>query len=139
MLEAWNQESRHAVHDRWQSQLRENLPVGVPVSEKDPSWPETFAEHECRQCLLCRYYCDLEGPLGMDWGACLKAGGQYDRQVVFEHWTCRDFENAPDAQAPHSEWYRIMAEAHDHMAADWELAGAADEQTGAPNVEGSSQ
>lgn len=113
MQEAWNKESHRIIHDRWQSQLRANLPIGIPVSERDPTWPETFASEidqpggderdECRQCLFCRYYCELEGPLGMDWGACLKAGGQYDRQVVFEHWTCQNFENAPDAQSPHAE------------------------------------
>lgn len=128
MLEAWNEDTRRITHGRWQSQLRNNLPIGVPVREDDPTWPDTFRSPvdeirdenlgECRQCLLCRYYCELEGPLGMDWGACLKPGGQYDRQVVFEHWTCRDFEYAPDSQSPRPDWYRLLADSHARMAAD---------------------
>lgn len=133
MQEAWNRETHRAIHDRWIEQLKMDLPTDVPVRVNDPTWPETIlanlldeevietepwdeALHQVRQCLFCRYYCDLIGDLGMDWGACLKAGGQYDRQVVFEHWTCRDFENSPDAQDAHPEYYRRMAESHEEMA-----------------------
>jgi hypothetical protein len=48
----------------------------------------------CFQCLHCRYYDPLDSPLGMDWGACVNPASQYDRQVVFEHWTCTKFEDA---------------------------------------------
>ena len=135
MLEAWNEDKRRIVHERWQAQLRDNLPIGVPVREDDPTWPETFSElpdqdlDQCRQCLFCRYYCELDGPLGMDWGACLKPDGQYDRQVVFEHWTCRDFEYAPDSQAPRPEWYRLLAESHATMGEGLaSIDGAASEE-----------
>jgi hypothetical protein len=44
-------EGRRQTHDRWTSV--------VPRSE----WHED-------QCLFCRFYLPLEGPMGADWGAC---------------------------------------------------------------------
>ncbi len=48
------------------------------------------------QCLHCRHYVELTGPLGADWGACTKAKSQYDGHLVFEHWTCRYYEIEED-------------------------------------------
>ena len=116
MQQAWNEERRHAIHQRWIGQLRANLPVGVPLADRGGPWPLTFCseyeevaedEDDCTQCMFCRYYAQLEGPHGYDWGACLKEGGQYDRQLVFEHWTCRDFEYTPDSQDSHIDWFRL--------------------------------
>jgi hypothetical protein len=98
---------QHDIHTRWIEQLRADLPEGVPTrGDPEQMWPATFGdmvdgkpEHRlgdgegyCFQCLHCRNYVPLEFPLGMDWGACVKEGGQYERQAVFEHWTCKDYE-----------------------------------------------
>ena len=133
MQDAWNRETHRAIHDRWIAQLKAELPIDVPTRLDDPAWPETIPTNllsdteadqladddprgEVRQCLFCRYYCELIGDLGMDWGACLKDGGQYDRHIVFEHWTCREFQNSPDAQDPHPEYYERLAKVHEDMA-----------------------
>ena len=127
MQDAWNEKRRHATHERWIAQLQMNLPAGIPLRQGTTDWPETFrSEYEtvaddepnCTQCLFCRYYAQLEGPLGADWGACLKRGGQYDRQLVFEHWTCGDFQDTPDSQDMHGDWQRLCVEAADHVAAE---------------------
>lgn len=96
---------RSKLHERWASQLSlANLPIGVPI-DRD-GWPATFGdmvdgkpvhrlddgEEYCFQCLHCRYYDELESPMGLDWGACNNPASQYDRTVVFEHWTCKEFE-----------------------------------------------
>ena len=39
-----------------------------------------------------RNYVELSGELGADWGACTNELSQYDGQLVFEHWTCREWE-----------------------------------------------
>lgn len=97
------------THDRWIRKLSGKLPVGVPVSERVGSrgqvWPVTFgvvregqAVHDldeddpeggmALQCLHCAHYIPLDGRMGMDWGACSNPDSEYDREVVFEHWTC---------------------------------------------------
>ena len=92
------------IHARWIGQLRDDLPAGVPLdAEASEKWPSTWgiesssdgtlqhtpvSEGTCLQCLFCRHYIPLETRLGMDWGACTNVLSQYDRQVVFEHWTC---------------------------------------------------
>ncbi|MDE3073974.1 MAG: hypothetical protein KGJ86_00975 [Chloroflexota bacterium] len=127
MQEAWNEERRHAIDQRWIEQLRANLPIGVPLADRGGPWPQTFRseyqevaenEDDCTQCMFCRYYAQLEGPLGYDWGGCLKEGGQYDRQLVFEHWTCCDFEYAPDSQDFHTDWLRLALSAAEEFEAD---------------------
>jgi hypothetical protein len=92
------------VHARWIAKLRERLPDNVPPSDSDPAWPETFGnlvnckprhgEHPdyTLQCGGCRYYIRLDGAHGADWGACSCPSSEYDRTVVFEHWTCAHFK-----------------------------------------------
>lgn len=95
------------VHPRWIEQLQANPPEGVPVeieSVRGLPWPATFGDYDesagathrpesdqgdgyCLQCGGCRFYLTLDG----DWGGCSLAGGQYDRQLVFEHWSCNGF------------------------------------------------
>ena len=48
-------------------------------------------EGMCMQCLQSRYYVELSGELGADWGACTNELSQYDGRLVFEHWTCREW------------------------------------------------
>ena len=63
------------IHSRWIARLAAGRP---PLADSD-------------QCGGCRYYVQLRGTLGMDWGACTNAESEYDRQCVFEHWTCLSF------------------------------------------------
>lgn len=113
MKEDASKARRSALHDRWATALTENLPIGVPAEVTrtavgERPWPATFGDmidgkpvHRadqgqgyCFQCLHCRYYLPLDGRLGADWGACSSAASQYDRQVVFEHWTCPEYEES---------------------------------------------
>lgn len=94
------------VHPRWIEQLIANLPEGVPLNPErsagERPWPATFGDYDeekgaihmadegpgfCHQCGGCRFYLTLNA----DWGVCSLPGGQYDRQAVFEHWTCKGF------------------------------------------------
>lgn len=79
------------THERWIRSLRKTWPEGVPAQDLQP-WPDTQRGGGVKQCLHCAHYVELEGALGSDWGACSNAASQYDRQVVFEHWTCKEFE-----------------------------------------------
>lgn len=98
------------IHRRWISQLEQKLPDGVPLdaelATKGHPWPETFGDYDketgalhggpdgcCLQCLHCRFYVTLDGIMGMDWGACTNKVSQYDRQLVFEHWTCKEYRS----------------------------------------------
>ena len=95
-------------HDRWIKRLRKTWPEGVPEEQPEPGekrppgrvepWPDTWRDPEmgAMQCLHCRHYVELTGPLGADWGACTKAESQYDGHLVFEHWTCRYYEIEAD-------------------------------------------
>ena len=44
------------------------------------------------QCLFCRFYLPLEGPMGADWGACANPASPRDGTVTFEHDHCDAFE-----------------------------------------------
>jgi neutral trehalase len=91
------------THDRWIRRLCRTWPEGVaarqsesgegPNSKSVEPWPETWRDPEgmAMQCLHCRYYVELSGELGADWGACINEFSQYDGQLVFEHWTCREW------------------------------------------------
>ena len=50
------------------------------------------------QCLHCRYYVELTGEPGTDWGACTGEESQHDGQLVFEHWTCRNWAEEEEAE-----------------------------------------
>jgi hypothetical protein len=90
------------VHARWISRLRRTWPEGVPayrpepgeaeVSGQEEPLPETWRDELVKQCLHCRYYVELSGELGLDWGACTNELSQYYGQLVFDHWTCREWE-----------------------------------------------
>ena len=107
----------HDLHERWLRKLSSNLPEGVPLSPhpnylNDP-WPVTFGRYEgegaihhedgseALQCISCVYYTPLEGELGQDWGACTNPRSQYDRECVFEHWTCKHY--SPTYADPHPD------------------------------------
>jgi len=91
------------LHERWIRRLCRTWPEGVPARQPEPGeavvsgpvepWPETWRDPEgmAMQCLHCRYYVELSGELGADWGACTSELSQYDGQLVFEHWTCREW------------------------------------------------
>jgi hypothetical protein len=97
------------THDRWIRRLCRTWPEGVPARQPEPGeaavaspvepWPETWRDAEgmpdpegmCMQCLHCRHYVELSGELGADWGSCTSELSQYDGQLVFEHWTCREW------------------------------------------------
>jgi hypothetical protein len=98
---------RTGIHDRWIGRLRQKLPEGVPQDANTrESWPATFGDKDADgramhkphggdytfQCGGCRFYICIEGPLGADWGVCGNARSEYDRQAVFEHWTCKEFK-----------------------------------------------
>lgn len=55
---------------------------------------EDGTETHCFQCMFCRHYVPLEGSIGADWGACTNPSSEYDRRCVFEHWTCKGFQEA---------------------------------------------
>ncbi|OGO55822.1 MAG: hypothetical protein A2V85_07470 [Chloroflexi bacterium RBG_16_72_14] len=65
--------ARSAIHKRWIEK--------TPRSE----WHED-------QCLFCRFYLPIEGPMGSDWGACANPVAPRDAQVTFEHDHCDAFE-----------------------------------------------
>lgn len=48
------------------------------------------------QCLFCRYYIPLAGPLGEDWGVCSNAVSPFDAQLMFEHEGCDQYSPADD-------------------------------------------
>lgn len=89
------------THDRWIRRLSRTWPKGVPATEmgelapgvvaRVEPWPETWRDELVKQCLHCESYVKLSGPLGSDWGACKNELSQYDGQLVFEHWTCREW------------------------------------------------
>jgi len=97
------------AHVRWIKRLCRTWPEGVPAWQPEPDEapvsgrieprPEIWRdlkgmpdpEGMCMQCLQCRYYVELSGELGADWGACTNELSQYDGQLVFEHWTCREW------------------------------------------------
>ena len=78
-------ERRHAdaCHERWSKRLNRNQ--GAPYYLD--AW---YAE----QCLVCRHFVPLDGPLGEDWGACTNPASIFDRTVMFEHDGCHQFERA---------------------------------------------
>jgi hypothetical protein len=94
------------AHDRWIRRLRTTWPEGVPAQEPaalEPGvsgpvepWPETWRDEMVKQCLHCLYYVELSGDLGADWGACTNELSQYDGDLVFEHWTCREWSEERD-------------------------------------------
>lgn len=50
------------------------------------------------QCLHCRYFIPLDGPLGADWGVCANEASDSDGRLVYEHDHCDAFEplDGPD-------------------------------------------
>lgn len=45
-----------------------------------------------QQCMLCRFYVSLRGPLGYSWGVCANATSPHDGTLVFEHAGCKQFK-----------------------------------------------
>ena len=77
------------THDRWarrfeQRELFGRSSTAAPVDGIVP------------QCMLCRYYVPLAGPLGEDWGACTNAASAHDSTIMFEHDGCAAFAPAED-------------------------------------------
>jgi hypothetical protein len=98
----WENHDMGDSHERWIRRLRRTWPEDVPARQPEPGetpsgvepWPETWRDPEdaAMQCLHCRFYVELTGELGADWGACTSEQSQYDGQLVFEHWTCNYWE-----------------------------------------------
>jgi hypothetical protein len=63
---------RRLTHDQWA--------VHVPRTAWHPD-----------QCLFCRFYLPVEGPLGDDWGACANPASPRNATVTFEHDHCDAF------------------------------------------------
>ena len=92
------------IHDRWIRRLRRTWPEGIPAATDENGtprtrpvepWPDTFRDDYVKQCLHCKHYVQLSGELGYDWGVCTSEQSQYDGQLVFEHWTCAEWVEAP--------------------------------------------
>jgi hypothetical protein len=90
------------THERWIKKLRQTWPTGVTAGlfvippdaarySPEP-WPESERDDYVKQCLHCANYVPLSGQLGSDWGACQSENSQYDGSLVFEHWTCMQWE-----------------------------------------------
>lgn len=99
------------IHERWITNLITDLPEGVPTEtmKNGDVWPLTFGDIDnrgravhgrkalrCLQCGGCARFVPLEGTIGMDWGACTHPESQYDKRVVFEHWSCKYFDDGGD-------------------------------------------
>ena len=53
---------------------------------------EDFSTHAELQCLNCRFYVELAGPLGADWGVCCNPRSPAKAQLRFEHMGCKEHE-----------------------------------------------
>lgn len=107
------------IHHNWIKDLSNNPPEGVPLTrtnyQGDP-YPITEGDrvdgevvhnengNYMFQCMDCVHYWNLEGRLGGDWGACSNPESQYNRQVVFEHWTCKQHEYGANGVNNTSYW-----------------------------------
>lgn len=56
---------------------------------------------EGRECMGCRFYVSLRGPLGMDWGVCSNPLSRYDGRLCFEHDGCDKWKTVPYGKAVH--------------------------------------
>ena len=72
-IDATEQERRD-IHARWSAHRNR------------PDWHPD-------QCLFCRFYLPLDGPLGLDYGACANRASPFDGRVMFEHDGCEAFEH----------------------------------------------
>jgi hypothetical protein len=61
--------------------------------------PDYRDEWYGEQCLHCRFYVPLDGPLGEDYGACTNAVSPFDGRVMFEHDGCEAFDAAGNEDA----------------------------------------
>lgn len=86
-------EERHACHKRWCETGRATPPEGTK---------ERQMADDAKQCGFCAFYIPITSDLGMDWGACGNAKSPHDGKVVFEHFTCLQYEfrPAPDEEKP---------------------------------------
>ncbi len=68
-------------HQRWFERRNRNQDDS---SYKDNWWAQ--------QCVQCRFFIPLTGPLGHDFGACTNYLSKYDQRVMYEHDGCDSFE-----------------------------------------------
>lgn len=77
---------QRAIHDRWRERKNRD--------QDDPAYRD---EWYSEQCGACRHWLPLRGALGDDYGGCTSARSPCDKQVMFEHDGCHEFE-------PNGEW-----------------------------------
>ncbi len=76
---------REACAERWASDQNRRM------------YAEAYKEEWfMQQCLLCRYYVPLAGPLGDDFGVCSNEKTAFDGRVRFEHDGCDGFSPPVD-------------------------------------------
>ncbi|MER5966809.1 DUF3027 domain-containing protein [Streptomyces sp. NPDC002057] len=68
------------AHGRWSRLLNR--------STGDPGYRDEWFDEQCGGC---KFWVALSGELGLDWGACARAGSPFDGQVRFEHDGCERF------------------------------------------------
>ncbi|MFD7893494.1 DUF3027 domain-containing protein [Streptomyces sp. NPDC059743] len=73
------------VHERWLRLLNR--------STGEPGYRDEWFD---KQCGGCRFWIALSGELGLDWGACTRAGSPFDGWVRFEHDGCERFSARDD-------------------------------------------
>jgi hypothetical protein len=84
---------RQATHNRWMDgKVQRNR--DIDSSEYDEKW-ETWSQ---QQCFMCQFYVQLEGQLGMDWGACTNELSAFDGCIMYEHDGCEHFSFAEDEE-----------------------------------------
>lgn len=66
-----------STHERWITKLRNSY-----------KWDSGNLADEHKQCEFCKFYVEVSGDLGMDWGVCINEESPHDMQVVFEHFGC---------------------------------------------------
>ena len=66
--------------------------VALPTPEEHQG--QAFYEF---QCYGCRFYHELAGDRGMDWGVCFNPASPYAGRVKFEHQGCAAYEQDDDA------------------------------------------
>lgn len=76
---------RTKCHLRWTTQLNRD--------QNSPGYPDKWMEE---QCLFCRYYMPLAGPMGHDFGVCSNPAEPFDGRVRFEHDGCDGFVPADE-------------------------------------------
>lgn len=88
----------------------------------------------------CKYYAQLEGKLGMDWGVCVNPLSHRCGLLTFEHQGCRKFEVDPDLDAKiekqQQEWEAFRAAQQARKQIEGEVPGdgsGGDQQVGSGN------